>query len=44
MDKRSARAVDILREAGFPHARALEGGMERWAREGLPVVLEPAPA
>lgn len=28
---RSIRAAKLLREAGFPHARSLEGGMAAWA-------------
>jgi len=30
--------ADILRSAGFDDVRVLDGGMERWVREGRPVV------
>ena len=30
---RSARATELLREAGFGRVRNLEGGIDRWARE-----------
>jgi len=32
---RSARAVEMLREAGFPNVINLAGGMSRWTVEGL---------
>lgn len=30
---RSARAVQFLRQSGFPRAKNLSGGIDRWARE-----------
>lgn len=35
---RSARAIAILRAAGFARSTHLPGGIARWAREGRPVV------
>lgn len=35
---RSARAVDVLKKAGFAEVYSLEGGMEAWQAQGLPVV------
>ena len=37
MDKRSANAAALLREAGFRDVRVLRGGMERWQRTNLQV-------
>jgi rhodanese-related sulfurtransferase len=36
-DKRSANAAALLSGAGFRDARILQGGMERWNQNGLPV-------
>jgi len=36
-DKRSARAAEMLRAAGFGKVAVLRGGMERWRAEGYPV-------
>ncbi len=36
-DKRSANAAAFLSDAGFRDARVLQGGMERWNQNGLPV-------
>jgi rhodanese-related sulfurtransferase len=36
-DRRSANAAALLRERGFRDVRVLHGGMEQWARDGLPV-------
>lgn len=36
-DKRSAKAADMLRAAGFGDVAVLRGGMERWRAEGYPV-------
>jgi 3-mercaptopyruvate sulfurtransferase SseA len=30
-------AAKVLAGYGFPHLRVLGGGLEAWAREGLPV-------
>jgi uncharacterized membrane protein YdjX (TVP38/TMEM64 family)/rhodanese-related sulfurtransferase len=32
-DKRSAKAAEMLRSAGFPDVQLLRGGMEQWQRE-----------
>lgn len=37
-DETSIRVAKELREAGWPHARALEGGWDAWKKEGLQVV------
>lgn len=37
-DRRSAQAVDLLADAGFVGARAVEGGMTAWRAKGWPVV------
>jgi rhodanese-related sulfurtransferase len=37
-DKRSAKAAEILSEAGFQDVLVLGGGMVRWNEAGLPVV------
>jgi rhodanese-related sulfurtransferase len=37
MGGRSAKAVTIMKELGFPRAYNLQGGIERWRKEGLPV-------
>jgi uncharacterized membrane protein YdjX (TVP38/TMEM64 family)/rhodanese-related sulfurtransferase len=37
-DKRSARAAEFLRDENFVDVRVLRGGMERWNRNGLPVM------
>lgn len=37
---RSARAVRILREAGFEHVRSLTGGINAWAREIDPTLMQ----
>lgn len=39
-DKRSAKAAELLRQAGFADVRVLRGGMEEWNRRGLPVARE----
>ena len=36
-DKRSARAAEMLRGAGFADVAVLRGGMEQWNRAGLPI-------
>jgi rhodanese-related sulfurtransferase len=36
-DKRSAKAAEALRAAGFGKVAVLRGGMERWRSEGYPV-------
>lgn len=36
-DRRSARATEILRGAGFADVAVLRGGMEQWNRAGLPI-------
>lgn len=36
-DKRSAKAADMLRAAGFVNVAVLRGGMERWRAEGYPI-------
>jgi uncharacterized membrane protein YdjX (TVP38/TMEM64 family)/rhodanese-related sulfurtransferase len=36
-DKRSAKAADILRKAGFHQVSVLRGGMEQWNQDGLPI-------
>jgi len=36
-DKRSAKAAQILRDAGFQQVSVLRGGMEGWQRTGYPV-------
>ena len=35
---RSARALEILRDEGFPDAKHLAGGINAWKSAGLPVV------
>lgn len=35
-DKRSAKAAEILRAAGFTNVAVLRGGMEKWRTEGRP--------
>jgi rhodanese-related sulfurtransferase len=34
--QRAQKAEALLREAGMPNARVLDGGMQAWIREGLP--------
>lgn len=34
----SRRAAEVLREAGFHHVHAYEGGMEEWRAQGKPIV------
>jgi rhodanese-related sulfurtransferase len=36
-DKRSAKAAQLLRNAGFQQVSVLRGGMEGWQRSGYPV-------
>ena len=36
-DRRSARAAETLRGAGFADVAVLRGGMEEWNRAGLPI-------
>ena len=36
--KRSARAAEILRQAGFTKVYNVQGGMYAWAHAGLPVI------
>jgi uncharacterized membrane protein YdjX (TVP38/TMEM64 family)/rhodanese-related sulfurtransferase len=36
-DKRSAKAAEALRAAGFTDVAVLRGGMEQWNRAGLPI-------
>ncbi len=36
-DKRSAKAAQLLREAGFRQVSVLRGGMEQWNKEALPI-------
>ena len=35
--KRSAKAVDLLKEAGFDKVLLVEGGMKQWKENGFPV-------
>jgi rhodanese-related sulfurtransferase len=37
-DKRSAKAAELLREAGFKQLSVLRGGMVGWNHERFPVV------
>lgn len=41
-DRRSARAAEMLAQAGFAEVAVLAGGMERWAAEGRPRRTEPS--
>ncbi len=41
---RSAKAVKLLREAGFKDVRDMEGGITAWEKEGRPVEKPAAPA
>lgn len=41
---RSAKAVKLLREAGFKNVRDLDGGITAWEKEGRPVEKPAAPA
>jgi uncharacterized membrane protein YdjX (TVP38/TMEM64 family)/rhodanese-related sulfurtransferase len=44
-DKRSAKAAELLRDAGFSDIAVLKGGMEAWrAAEATPAAAERAPA
>ena len=43
-DKRSARAAELLRDAGLGEVSVLRGGMERWNQIGLQVEGKSAPA
>jgi uncharacterized membrane protein YdjX (TVP38/TMEM64 family)/rhodanese-related sulfurtransferase len=36
-DKRSAKAAEVMLEAGFSNVAVLRGGMARWNVEGLPI-------
>jgi rhodanese-related sulfurtransferase len=36
-DKRSAKAAQLLKDAGFQQISVLKGGMESWQRSGCPV-------
>lgn len=36
-DKRSAKAADLLRAAGYRNVSVLRGGMERWTQRGFPI-------
>ncbi len=36
-DKRSEKAAQLLRDAGFQQVLVLRGGMEQWNKEGLPI-------
>lgn len=36
-DKRSAKAAQLLKDAGFQHVQVLRGGMEGWKRQGFAV-------
>ena len=38
-DKRSAKAAEMLRAAGFGKVAVLRGGMEQWRAEGYPISL-----
>jgi uncharacterized membrane protein YdjX (TVP38/TMEM64 family) len=40
-DKRSAKAAELLRQAGFAKVRVLRGGMEEWNRQGLQIAHAP---
>lgn len=40
----SLKAARLLREAGFPAACSVKGGMSRWLHRGLPVVQDRAPS
>jgi rhodanese-related sulfurtransferase len=43
-DKRSARAAERLRRAGYGRIAVLRGGMEAWNRHGFPTARDNAPA
>jgi rhodanese-related sulfurtransferase len=36
-DKRSAKAAEVLRRAGFSKVQVVRGGMEQWSRDGRQV-------
>jgi rhodanese-related sulfurtransferase len=38
IDKRSARAAELLSDENFADVRVLRGGMERWNQNGLQVI------
>jgi rhodanese-related sulfurtransferase len=40
---RSSRTLRAVREAGFPQARYVHGGMSEWARRGWPMVRPATP-
>jgi uncharacterized membrane protein YdjX (TVP38/TMEM64 family)/rhodanese-related sulfurtransferase len=42
-DKRSAKAAQVLKKAGFEHVQVLRGGMEGWNREGFVVARKTRP-
>jgi rhodanese-related sulfurtransferase len=35
---RSSRASDLMRQKGFTSVRSLDGGIEAWEADGLPVI------
>ncbi len=41
--RRSAKAAQLLQDAGFSQVSSVEGGIEAWKKAGLEVVAEPAP-
>ncbi len=43
-DKRSAKAAELLRRAGFADVTILRGGMEEWNRRGFEVATTPNPS
>ncbi len=42
-DKRSVKAADLLRQAGFAEVTVLRGGMEEWNRQGFEVAHHAKP-
>ncbi len=41
--RRSAKAAQLLQDAGFSQVSSVEGGIEAWKKAGLEVVAEPVP-
>ncbi len=41
---RSAMAADTLQQMGFSQVSSLDGGFERWTKEGLPVIGDASPS
>jgi rhodanese-related sulfurtransferase len=42
-DKRSAKAAELLKQAGFADVRVVRGGMQAWNRHGLPTASDANP-